>query len=95
MKNRIRKYQRRAQWRTNWNFPLFACLLMQAACGEGGGVILTPPDDDDDPPAQDCTDDTPCGEIRIALTDADGDFLSYTVDVISIRLERTNGDRVE
>jgi hypothetical protein len=81
--------------RTHRIAPLAVTLLAIASCGDGGGAILTPPDDDDDPPAQGCTDDTPCGEIRIALTDADGDFLSYTVDLVSIRLERANGDRVE
>src|SRR5688572_8038821 len=71
-----------------------ALLLLLSACGEGGGAILTPPDDDDDPPTADCTE-TGCGEVRIALTDANGDFLSYTVDVVSIRLERSNGDTVQ
>ncbi len=72
-----------------------AALLALSACGDGGGAILTPgDDDDDDPPAEDCTDTT-CGEVRIALTDADGDFLSYTVDVVSIRLERSDGDDVQ
>jgi len=35
------------------------------------------------------------GEVVIGLTDAPGDFLSYTVDVISVSLTRTNGDTVE
>src|SRR5690606_3280487 len=73
---------------------LAAALLALAACGDGGGVIITPPDDDDDPPASDCTATT-CGDVQIALTDADGDFLSYTVDVVSIRLEKANGDDVQ
>ena len=75
---------------------LFAAgLLALSACGEGGGILLTPgDDDDDDPPGADCTDTT-CGEVRIALTDADGDFLSYAVDVVSIRLERDDGDTFE
>ena len=42
----------------------------------------------------DCTANT-CGEVRIALTDGDGDFLSYTVDVVSIRLEDSDGDTVQ
>ena len=75
--------------------PLAAVLIALSACGDGGGIILTPPDDDDDPPTANCTDATPCGEVRIALTDGDGDFLSYTVDVVSIRLERSNGDTVQ
>jgi hypothetical protein len=72
---------------------LAAALLTLSACGDGGGVIITPPDDDDPPPST-CTATT-CGEVRIGLTDADGDFLSYTVDVASIRLEKANGDTVE
>src|SRR5688572_27594048 len=80
--------------RTHRVVLLTAMLLALASCGEGGGAILTPPDDDDDPPTADCTDTT-CGEVRIALTDADGDLLSYTVDVVSIRLERSNGDTVQ
>jgi hypothetical protein len=72
-----------------------ATLLALAACGDGGGAILTPPDDDDDnPPPTTCTATT-CGEVRIALTDADGDFLSYTVDIVSIRLEQSSGDDFE
>ena len=31
----------------------------------------------------------------IGLTDADGDFLSYTVDVLSLKLERRNGSVIE
>ncbi len=70
-----------------------AALLALSACGDGGGIIITPPDDDDPPPVT-CTATT-CGEVRIGLSDADGDFLSYTVDVVSIRLEKANGDSVE
>jgi len=36
-----------------------------------------------------------CGEVRIGLTGADGDFLSYVVDVVSVRLEKSNGDSVQ
>ena len=83
-------------FRANHLAPFAAALLALTACGEGGGALLTPgdDDDDDDPPAADCTDTT-CGEVRIALTDANGDFLSYAVDVVSIRLERDDGDTVE
>jgi hypothetical protein len=35
------------------------------------------------------------GEVVIGLTDAEGDFLSYTVDVISITLTRADGSVVE
>lgn len=35
------------------------------------------------------------GEVTIGLTDAEGDFLSYTVDVTSITLTKANGNVVE
>ncbi len=73
--------------------PLVACLLALSACGDGGGVILTGPGDGNNPPPA-CTSTT-CGEVQIALTDADGDFLSYAVDVVSIKLERANGSTVQ
>jgi hypothetical protein len=36
-----------------------------------------------------------CGTVLIGLTDADGDFLNYTVDVLSLTLETANGRVVE
>jgi len=36
-----------------------------------------------------------CGTVLVALTDADGDFLNYTVDVLSLTLETANGRVVE
>ncbi|MBT8092628.1 MAG: metallophosphoesterase, partial [Gammaproteobacteria bacterium] len=36
-----------------------------------------------------------CGSVLVALTDADGDFLNYTVDVVSLTLETANGRVVE
>ena len=54
---------------------LIVCLFALSSCGDGGGAILTPGDDDDDPPVN-CAA-TECGDVHIALTDADGDFLSY------------------
>ncbi len=78
--------------RARWIAPF--ALLALAACGDGGGILITPGDDDDDPPPTTCTSTT-CGEVRVGLTDGDGDFLSYVVDVVSIELERSNGDTVE
>ena len=76
--------------RTRLIAPLAATLLALTACGDGGGIIGR--DDDDDPPA--CSSTT-CGTVVIGLTDADGDFLSYAVDVVSLKLERSNGSVVE
>lgn len=36
-----------------------------------------------------------CGTVMIGLTDADGDFLSYAVDVLSLQLERRDGAVIE
>ena len=70
---------------------LLAALIL-AACGGGASTEPTP-----DPqanascdPANDATHDE-CGTVFIGLTDADGDFLSYTVDVLSLELERADG----
>lgn len=36
-----------------------------------------------------------CGEVYISLTDADGDFTRYQVDVVSLTLKRRDGTEVE
>jgi hypothetical protein len=76
--------------RTHLIAPLAVTLLAFSACSGSR-------EDDDDggnPPPADCTETT-CGQVLIGLTDADGDFLSYTVDVLSLELERSDGDVVE
>ncbi len=68
---------------------LAAAILGLAGCGGGGGgasPAAVPP-----PPAA-CAD---CGTVYIGLTDADGDFLSYAVDVESFTLRRADGTVVE
>ena len=35
------------------------------------------------------------GELVISLTDAEGDFLTYTVDVVSLKMQKQNGAMVE
>lgn len=73
-----------------------AGLLALSACGDGGGAIITP-DDPDDNPTTPCSETT-CGQAQIALTaapDTNSDFLSYAVDVVSIKLEKSNGSTVE
>jgi len=67
-----------------------ASLLMLAGCS-GGGDLGRP---DNAASASGCTG-SDCGSLIIGLTDADGDFLSYTVDVVSLKLTRTNGTVVE
>jgi hypothetical protein len=45
--------------------------------------------------AADETEDADNGQVIIGLTDASGDFLAYTVDVLSLKLKKANGAEVE
>ena len=74
-------------------FGIFACTLILTACGGGGGMADNPPPAGAAPPVSGCTSD--CGVVYVGMTDADGDFLSYTVDVVSLKLKRANGTAVE
>ncbi len=67
---------------------LSALMLTLAACGGGGGSGSNPIT------SQGC-DPSSCGTVLIGLTDADGDFLSYSVDVVSLSLQKADGARVE
>ena len=76
---------------------LLLCLtLLLSACGGGSGPAAasnpatTATCNPDDPATHDA-----CGTVVVGLTDADGDFLNYTVDVLSIELETANGRVVE
>ncbi len=77
-----------ARLRAHLIAPLLIALATLAGCGGGGGGEVAPP------VTQDCTANT-CGTLLVGLTDADGDFLSYSVDVVSLTLERANGTTVE
>jgi hypothetical protein len=70
---------------------VMAAAWLLAACG-GGGASNPPPTSNNPPPVNACQD---CGTAYIAITDADGDFMSYTVDVVSLKLKRANGTLVE
>jgi hypothetical protein len=45
--------------------------------------------------AADETEEADNGQVIIGLTDASGDFLTYTVDVLSLKLKKANGAEVE
>lgn len=70
------------------------CLL--AACGGGSSESpVTEPT-----PVAACSPGDPatvseCGTLLLGLTDADGDFLSYVVNVKSLQLTKANGTTVE
>ena len=80
-------------------FLALTCLATGlAACGGGGGT--TPQSAPDPIAAAECDPANPathaeCGTVLLGLTDADGDFLNYTVDVVSLSLETANGRIVE
>ncbi|MEO0424575.1 MAG: hypothetical protein AAF184_19715 [Pseudomonadota bacterium] len=94
--------------RLRWISTLAAagCLLVAAGCGGGGGGGVAnledpgPVGDDGGTPVAACdpadadTFDS-CGVGVVTVTDADGDVLSYAVDIVSLRLERAGGDIVE
>jgi len=69
--------------------------LVLGACGGGEGTATSGPD-----PLATCDTSDPatiaeCGSVIVSFTDADGDFLNYTVDVLSLTLETANGRVVE
>jgi hypothetical protein len=61
----------------------FAAALA-AACGSG--------DSTEGPQGSSCGD---CGTALLTMTDAEGDFLSYTVDITSLQLKKANGTVVQ
>ena len=70
-----------------------AAAAFLAACGGSGASGLAAPAGacvETDPAAAD-----QCATLLTAVTDADGDFISYTVDVLSIALQRAGGGIVE
>ena len=76
-------------------FGAFTVALVFTACGGSGGMNSNPPASSAPVPvpAASCASD--CNKVLVAMTDADGDFLSYTVDVVSLELKRPNGAIVE
>lgn len=76
-----------------WMTLLLAAVIL-AACGGGTGTGA----DADGTAVCDPSDASTlaeCGTVMVALTDADGDFLNYTVTVTSLMLETANGRVIE
>lgn len=71
-------------WTTNlrWLIAAGALTLLTACGGGGGGGVANNPAAD-------------FGDVVVGVTDAEGDFVTYRVDVRSIRMEKANGDSVE
>lgn len=83
-----------------WCFAsVFAALLFGCGGGSTETVEVAPPVSAK--PQCETTDNEPdpnnpeCGLLSVSFTDADGDFLSYSVDVTSLRLVRADGTKVE
>jgi hypothetical protein len=66
-------------------------LAVTGACGGGSGDSLTSSASVPDPTPE-CAD---CGIVYVGLTDAEGDFLQYELDVLSLTLTRADGLVVE
>jgi hypothetical protein len=73
---------------TLWLFRPLALLLTAAltACGGGSGSAGM---------ASSSCGASSCGAAVLTITDAPGDFLSYTVNIVSLKLQRADGTVVE
>ena len=82
----------------NWLTALFISLFLitLSACGGGGAGVPEPPV----AAADECVtedeenDDDNCGPLLVGLTDAEGDFLNYSVSISGLDLMRNDGMRV-
>jgi len=84
MKYRFSPSRRSNPVRQSCGIVLVAMSLLLQACGGGTGSSAAAP-------VAAASD----GQLLVGIRDAAGDFLSYTVDVTSLRFERANGDVVE
>ncbi len=73
---------------------LLAALFVLTACSSSGSSTDTSNTTASCNPA-DASTASECGELLVAVTDADGDFVSYVVDVLSVSLQRADGASVE
>ena len=69
-------------------------LITLSGCGGGGGSSPQAPAASGQAPATNPAVSDDNGELLIGITDAEGDFVTYIVDVTSIQLHRANGDIV-
>jgi hypothetical protein len=78
-----------------WRVTIASLALALGACGGGASTASSGPDPLASCDPADATTITECGSVIVSFTDADGDFLNYTVDVVSLKLETANGRVVE
>ena len=72
---------------------LAALAALIAACGGGGSNGMNGGGTGGPSPGTAC--DSSCGTALVTVTDAAGDFLSYTVDITSLQLKKANGTVVQ
>ena len=78
------------------NLTLLLAFLLVSACGGGASTSAnqnSTPTATCDPADPSTTNE--CGTVLIGFTDADGDFLNYTVNIAKLTLETANGRTVE
>lgn len=77
-------------WHALAGMCLLSMLLVTAGCGGGGGgnseIVAQSASN---------TPQAASGELLLSITDAEGDFVSYLVEVAGLTLHRANGDTVE
>src|SRR5882724_5287765 len=74
---------------------LLSLSLLVTACGGGGKSELGSGGGTSTPPSGSTCDTASCGTAFVGVMDADGDFDSYSVDVVSLTLKKANGSVVE
>ncbi|MGI9200774.1 MAG: hypothetical protein ACR2QL_06930 [Woeseiaceae bacterium] len=74
---------------------LLAALVLTACGGSGGSNSAQTASQSNACDPIDPTTAAECGTVLIGLTDADGDFMNYSVDVVQLTLETANGRTVE
>ncbi len=78
-----------------------AALSIAACSGSGGGTAGATAGQGPQPPSSLSCDPanastaSECGVLLVGITDADGDIVSYSVDVLSLTLERADGSIIE
>jgi hypothetical protein len=79
--------------RPGWILNLLAVAALSACGGGGGGGMSGDSGPSGSAPApQGCVN---CGTAMVTLSDAPGDFLSYIVNVVSLKLTRSDGTVVQ
>jgi len=96
MKTSVSHYDGGRNMKAIWiSMALIIMAITVSACGGGSGTTSA-----QTPNVATCIPGDPasaenCGTLIVGLTDGDGDFLSYSIDVLSLTLEKADGTAVE